>query len=114
YGGMAVINELLQKELPSDISIILVDRLPFQGIKTEYYALAAGTIAEKDIRVHFPQSPHVQLKLGEVTAIDLENKSIQINDQDPLSYEWLVIGLGCTDKYHGIAGAEKYTSSIQS
>lgn len=114
YGGMSIVNELLQKELPNGISIILVDQLPFQGIKTEYYALAAGTIAEKEIRVSFPNSPHLLIKHGIVTAIDLENKSIHIHDHDPLSYEWLVIGLGCTDKYHDIAGAEQYTSSIQS
>jgi len=114
YGGMAILDVLLQKEPPNEIGIILVDQSPFQGIKTEYYALAAGTIAEKDIKVSFPKSPYLQVKHGTVTNIDLERKLVHMTNQDPLSYEWLVIGLGCTDKYHGIEGAEHYTTSIQS
>lgn len=113
YGGLTVAKELLEKELPSDTIMILVDRMPYQGLKTEYYALAAGTVADMHLRVHFPVDPRLILKYGEVTGIDREQKIIRFENDEPLSYDWLVIALGCVDRYHDIPGAEEYSHSIQ-
>lgn len=113
YGGLTIALHMLEKEVPDDCVVVLVDRMPFQGLKTEYYALAAGTIAETHIRVAYPVDPRLILHFGEVTAVDLEHKQILFADKEPLDYEWLVIGLGCVDNYHGIPGAELYSNSIQ-
>jgi len=113
YGGMMVVQELLE-HLPSDARVVLVDRMPYQGLKTEYYALAAGTVSDLEIRVNFPVHPQLQMVYGNVKDIDLENKLVHIDEQDPLSYDSLVIALGCTDNYHGITGASEYACSIQS
>jgi len=114
YGGMTVATELLEKDLPPDTVLVLVDRMPFQGLKTEYYALAAGTVSDQDIRVQFPVDPRLILKYGEVTGIDTDNKLVLFQNDEPLSYDWLVLGLGCVDKFHNIEGAEQYAESIQS
>lgn len=114
YGGLTVALNLLEKDLPPDTVIVLVDRSPFQGLKTEYYALAAGTIAETHIRVQYPVDPRLIMKYGEISSVDLANKQVLFGDKEPLTYDWLVIGLGCTDNYHGILGAQEYSCSIQS
>lgn len=114
YGGLAIANDLLEKQLPYDVSVVLVDRQPFQGLKTEYYALAAGTASDLEIRVKFPSDPRLQLAFGHITDIDMEQQLVMVEGHDPIAYDWLVIGLGCTDKYHGIEGAEQYSTSIQS
>ncbi len=113
YGGLTVANELLEKDLPKDTVLVLVDRMPYQGLKTEYYALAAGTLADIDIRVQYPVDPRLILKFGEVTGVDLDRKLILFENDEPLSYDWLVLGLGCVDKYHNLEGAEQYSESIQ-
>ncbi len=113
YGGMKIIHGLLDSKLPEDIQITLVDRLPYHCLKTEYYALAAGTISDHHIRVSFPEDPRVIVKYGEVTNIDLNNKKIEFEDDDSLEYDDLIIGLGCEDKYHGVPGAPDHTLSIQ-
>lgn len=113
YGGAALVNELIEHHLPSDVSILLIDRMPFQGLKTEYYALAAGTVSDLELRVNYPIHPSVQYAYGEITDIDMEAKLVMVEGHDPISYDWLVIGLGCTDRYHGIEGAEQYSTSIQ-
>jgi NADH dehydrogenase len=51
---------------------------------------------------------------GNVSSVDLESKQVLFDDREPLRYDWLTIGLGCTDNYHGIPGADIYTNSIQS
>lgn len=114
YGGLAVANRLLAGTIPADTKIILIDRQPYQGLKTEYYALAAGTASDLQIRVAFPTDPRIEYIYGDITRIDLQEKSVHLSSEDIVPYEQLVIALGCTDKYHGIEDAEQYTFSIQS
>ncbi|MDR9856746.1 FAD-dependent oxidoreductase [Paenibacillus sp. VCA1] len=113
YGGLAMIQGLVNGNLPADVEIVLVDRMPFQGIKTEYYALAAGTASDFDLRIPFPHHSQLTKRYGEVTSIDLEKKLVHMEQDEPIEYDYLVIALGCTDRYHGIPGAEEFTSSIQ-
>ncbi|MBS4213367.1 NAD(P)/FAD-dependent oxidoreductase [Neobacillus rhizophilus] len=114
YGGMKILSELLPNNLPEDVTITLVDRVPYHCLKTEYYALAAGTISDKEIRVSFPEHARLEVVFGEVIGIDREEKNVLLKDAQPISYDDLVIGLGCEDKYHGVPGADQYTYSIQS
>lgn len=113
YGGITVASELLSGRLPDDCHLTLVDRMPFQGLKTEYYALAAGTVADIELRVAFPVDPRLILKYGEVTRIDPEAKCVHMWNAEPIPYDILVIALGCVDRYHDIPGAEQFSCSIQ-
>jgi len=114
YGGLAIIQGLLDDHLPEDIEMVLVDRMPFQGLKTEYYALAAGTASDLELRVSFPKHPQLTIKYGEIASIDLEGRQVLMEQSEDINYDYLIIALGCTDRYHGIEGAEQFTSSIQS
>lgn len=111
---MRVLKRLLNSsDLPEDIQLTLIDRVPYHCLKTEYYALAAGTISDHHVRVTFPDHPRLNIKYGEVTEIDVKEKKVLLKDQDAVSYDDLVIGLGCEDKYHNVPGADQYTLSIQ-
>ncbi|MDQ0270846.1 NAD(P)/FAD-dependent oxidoreductase [Cytobacillus purgationiresistens] len=114
YGGMRVLARLLPNQLPEDVSITLIDRVPYHCLKTEYYALAAGTISDQHIRVSYPEHPRLHIKYGEISEIDLEGKKVHLLNEEPVSYDDLIIGLGCEDKYHNVPGADIYTHSIQS
>lgn len=114
YGGLALIQELFSSYLPPDLEVVLVDRMPYQGLKTEYYALAAGTVADTALRVKFPQYDKLSIHYGEVTSIDLESRQVHLLNDDPIEYDQLAIALGCTDRYHGVPGAEEFTCSLQS
>lgn len=114
YGGNTIAQQLIDRDRPDNTQIILVDQMPFQGLKTEYYALAAGTAADVHLRVAFPSNPQLTFLYGTVTSIDLASKTVYFSNREPLEYDWLVIGLGCTDRYHDIPGAAEFTNSIQS
>jgi NADH:ubiquinone reductase (H+-translocating) len=113
YGGMRVLARLLPNQLPEGITITLIDRLPYHCLKTEYYALAAGTISDQDVRVSFPDDPRLKIIYAEINKIDLEEKKVILSDAEPVSYDDLIIGLGCEDKYHNVPGAKEFTYSIQ-
>ncbi|MFY4775532.1 NAD(P)/FAD-dependent oxidoreductase [Metabacillus sp. RGM 3146] len=113
YGGMRLLQKLLPNHLPEDVQITLVDKNPYHCLKTEYYALAAGTISDHHVRVEFPEHDRLQHKYGSVDSVDLEKKEVRFINDEILPYDELIIGLGCEDKYHSVPGAVEYTYSIQ-
>jgi NADH dehydrogenase len=114
YGGITIAQHLMDKKnIPDDVEVVLIDRMPFQGLKTEYYALASGTVSDVDVRVHYPADSRLQVVYGEVSGVDLANKRIDLSGMESLEYHTLIIALGCVDKFHDIPGAEQYSNTIQ-
>ncbi|WP_445492341.1 NAD(P)/FAD-dependent oxidoreductase [Niallia sp. 03133] len=113
YGGMKILTSIIPN-LPYNVLVTLIDKAPFHFLKTEYYALAAGTVSDKHIRIPFPKHPQVSLINGEVSSLDLDKKKILLKNKEPIHFDDLIIGLGCEDNYHNIPGADTYTHSIQS
>lgn len=114
YGGMNIISNLLQQQLPENIEITLVDRNPYHALKTEFYATAAGTKANTEVRLAFPVDHRVRYVYKEIDAVQTEEKQIVFTDEsEPLAYDYLVVGLGAEDTYHRIPGAATHTYSVQ-
>lgn len=115
YGGIKVLTGLIGAALPSDLEIIVIDKNPYHSYKTEFHTVVAGTEAEINVRINFPEHEQVRYEFGVVRDIDLEqNKIFFQNRSKVVSFDYLVIGLGCEDSYHGIEGAEEFTESLQS
>lgn len=110
---MRALARLLPNQLPDDVSITLIDRVPYHCLKTEYYALAAGTISDQHVRVSFPEHQRLTIKYGEVTKISIEENKVYLQGEEPVLYDDIIIGLGCEDKYHNVPGADIHTYSIQ-
>lgn len=114
YGGIKVVLSLLDHHLPEDLQITIVDRNPYHSLKTEFFTIAAGTSAERDVRIDFPDDKRVQYVFKEINKIDTENQQILFEKSSEIvSYDYLIIGLGCEDNYHGVEGAADYTHSVQ-
>lgn len=64
YGNMRIMQRLLPNTLPDEYNITLIDKIPFHGLKTEFYALAAGTESDKDVRVEFPKDKRLNIVFG--------------------------------------------------
>ncbi|MGV3243512.1 NAD(P)/FAD-dependent oxidoreductase [Staphylococcus sp. 11261D007BR] len=112
YGNMRILSKILPDALPDDYNVTLIDRMPYHGLKTEFYALAAGSKSDKEVRVSFPKDSRINTVYGEITDIDLDQQIISVG-QTRVDYDELVIGLGCEDKYHNVPGADVHTYSIQ-
>lgn len=115
YGGIKVLTGLLGAVLPDDLQIIVIDKNPYHSYKTEFHTIVAGTAAEVDVRTDFPVHDQVQYEFGTVKGIDIENERITFQDSSKVvSYDYLVVSVGCEDSHHGIEGAEEFTESVQS
>lgn len=114
YGGIRILANLLDKDLPKDVHITVVDRNPYHSLKTEFYTIAAGTVSDKDVRMEFPKHNQVEYIFDEITKINTADQQILFEDASKtISYDYLVIALGCEDNYHEIGGASEFTESVQ-
>src|SRR5699024_3931824 len=77
YGGLTIVLDLLKQGIPEDIQITLVDKNPYHSLKTEFYTIAAGTAADRDVRIDFPEDERIRYVFGEVEKID--RKSTRLN-----------------------------------
>ncbi|MGO4886713.1 FAD-dependent oxidoreductase [Anaerobacillus sp. MEB173] len=114
YGGMRILQRLLTNDLPKNIEITLIDKMPYHCLKTEFYALAAGTESDQHLRVSYPKDPRLHVKFATVSSVDIDTKLVHLENDEPIAYDNLIIGLGCEDKYHNVPGAPEHTLSIQS
>ncbi|AOM82032.1 NAD(P)/FAD-dependent oxidoreductase [Salisediminibacterium beveridgei] len=114
YGGLRATQKLLDEKAVKDLSILLIEKEPYHSLKTEFYALAAGTVSDQELRVHFPNDIRLELKFAKIESVDLKEKKIQLENEEMVNYDDLIIGLGCEDRYHGVPGADQHTLSIQS
>ncbi|GAB2544987.1 NAD(P)/FAD-dependent oxidoreductase [Gracilibacillus alcaliphilus] len=114
YGGINALHQLINQGIPDDVEITLIDRNPYHALKTEFYAIVAGTKADKEVRLDFPNHPKVSYLFGEIVEINTKNQQIRLrNTEENVDYDYLLVGLGCEDNYHGIPGAMEYTESVQ-
>ena len=87
---MRIMSRILP--IPEGYQVTLVDRMPFHGLKPEFYALAAGTKSDKDVRMQFPDNKQINTVYGEINDIDLEEQIISVGNSK-IDYDELIIGL---------------------
>lgn len=115
YAGYKIVTQLIDKGIPENYQVTLIDRHAYHSLKTEFYALASGSISDYHVRMSFPEGERFTLLNGEILSIDLKDKKIEVREfEDSVEYDYLVIALGCEDNYHGTEGAEEFTNSVQS
>lgn len=115
YGGLKVLQNVLNQKLPDDVQITLIDKNPYHSLKTEFYTIVAGTCADRTVRLQFPEDESIEYIFSEVTNIDTDNQEVTVKKADQvIPYDYLVVALGCEDNYHGVRGADQFTESVQS
>lgn len=113
YGGLKIANQLIEKGIPEGYHVYLVDRNSYHSMKTEFYALASGTVSDLDVRMEFPKHDKFSVICDSITKIDLTNSKILLLQNVELSYYQLIIGVGSVDNYHDTKGAKEFSYSVQ-
>lgn len=108
YAGMRAVK-FLQKSLPTEDEIILVDQTPTHTEKTNLHEVAAGTIAPDRITYQIPDiiGKRVQFVQATVKSVDIEQKQVTFEDHPEMTYDYLVLALGFQSETFGVAGADE-------
>lgn len=108
YAGMRAVK-FLQKSLPTEDEIVLVDQTPTHTEKTNLHEVAAGTIAPDRITYQIPEiiGKRVQFVQATVNNVDIETKQVSFDDHADMTYDYLVLALGFQSETFGVEGADE-------
>jgi NADH dehydrogenase len=114
YGGLRAIETLSKYQ---DIDITLVDKNPYHYLQTEVYGYIAGKYNVNEIAIDLQTwclgFKRVRFIQHEVEALDVEKKSITINEE-VLCFDYIVIATGArTNFFSFIEGLREHTYGIK-
>lgn len=111
YAGILAAKKLSKKFNKDDeINITIVDKNPFQTLRTELHEVVAGRVEERAIRIDLKKifkKRKVNVVLDEIKVIDFD-KQIVKSEQNIYQYEYLLIGVGSQPTFFGIKGAKEH------
>ena len=97
----------------ADAEVVLIDRHDYHTFQPLLYQLATGLLEPtavghslRDLVRH--DQDNVAVHKTAVTAIDLEAREVKLADMEPLTYDFLVLGLGAEVTFFGTEGAAEH------
>jgi NADH:ubiquinone reductase (H+-translocating) len=108
FGGIAAARKLGD----ADVDVTLVDQNDYHTFQPLLYQVATDlletTAVGHPLRDLFHDQPHVAVHAATTTGIDLARREVRFADMAPLTYDYLVLGLGARVNFFGVEGAEKH------
>lgn len=113
FGGLAVVDDLAD----APVDIVLVDSNNFHTFQPLLYQVATAGLDSDDIahpvRGIVAKQPNVDVRLGHVVDIDLEERLIRFADGPALEYDHLVLAAGAITATYGIPGVEEHAFGLK-
>jgi len=110
-GGFAGVGAT-QKLKGADVDVVLVDKHDYHTFQPLLYQLATGLLETTGVghslRDLVKKQDNAKVHQATVTAIDLDKREVQFAEMEPLSYDYLVFGLGAEVNFFGVAGAPEH------
>jgi NADH dehydrogenase len=108
FGGVGAAQKLKK----ADADVVLVDRHDYHTFQPLLYQLATGlletTAVGHSLRDLLSRHDNTTIHKASVTSIDLEQKTVEFSEISPISYDFLVFGLGAEVNFFGTAGAPEH------
>lgn len=105
FGGVGAAQKL--KKAGADV--VLVDRHDYHTFQPLLYQLATGlletTAVGHSLRDLLSRHDNTTIHKAGVTSVDLQRRTVEFDEIEPLSYDYLVFGLGAEVNFFGTAGA---------
>jgi NADH dehydrogenase len=108
FGGVGAAQHLNK----ADADVVLVDRHDYHTFQPLLYQLATGlletTAVGHSLRDLLSRHDNTTVHKASVTSIDLEQRRVEFAEIEPISYDYLVFGLGAEVNFFGTAGAPEH------
>jgi NADH:ubiquinone reductase (H+-translocating) len=109
FAGVTAVKAL--RDAPVDIT--LVDRNGYNTFQPLLYQVATGGLNPGDVtyatRALTARRPNVGFRRGDVTSIDPDGRTVTLDDDTTLGYDYLIVGTGVTTNFFGVPGAEEHS-----
>ena len=110
-GGFAGVGAA-QKLKDADADVVLVDRHDYHTFQPLLYQLATGLLdttgVGHSLRDLLEGHGKATIHKTSVTAVDLDRRTVSFEELAPISYDYLVFGLGAQVNFFGTEGAAEF------
>jgi NADH dehydrogenase len=110
-GGFAGVGAA-QKLKDADAEVVLVDRHDYHTFQPMLYQLATGlveiTAIGHSLRDLLQEQKNTTVHQATVAAVDLDAREVRFDELEPISYDYLVFGLGAEVTFFGTEGAAEH------
>jgi NADH dehydrogenase len=108
FAGLGAVQKL--KDAP--VKITIIDQNNYHTFQPLLYQLATNELDMNQVGFPIREMMHRQdnaiFHQAKVLGIDLDNKQVQLAGMEPISYDYLLVGLGAVVNFFGTKGAEEY------
>ncbi|MFZ4720568.1 MAG: NAD(P)/FAD-dependent oxidoreductase [Ilumatobacteraceae bacterium] len=113
FGGTRVVRALRD----ADVRLTLIDRNNFHTFQPLLYQVATAGLDVGDVtfpvRTLLRHHRDASFVMGSVTAIDLDARTVTVDGQTPLAYDFLVVGAGSVSASFGVPGVDEHTLPLK-
>ena len=110
-GGFAGVGAARKLE-DADVDVVLVDKHDYHTFQPLLYQVATDLLEPITVghalRDLFRKQHNLAVHQATVTAIDLDGREVQFAEMAPLTYDYLVLGLGAVVNFFGTEGAAEH------
>lgn len=111
-GGFAGIGAA-KKLKDAPVKVTLIDKNDYHTFQPLLYQVATAELGPSEVGFPIREMLHGRddwtAHQAEVTAIDLESKTVTATGIDPISYDYLIVALGAVVNFYGTEGAAEHT-----
>jgi NADH:ubiquinone reductase (H+-translocating) len=108
FAGVGAARELKH----ADADVVLIDKHDYHTFQPLLYQCATGLLETTAVGHSLRDLVHGQenttVRQATVTAVDLDSREVQFTDLEPLTYDYLVFGLGAEVNFFGTDGAAEH------
>jgi NADH:ubiquinone reductase (H+-translocating) len=108
FGGVGATRKLKG----ADVDVTVVDRNDYHTFQPLLYQVATDLLETSacghPLRDLFHDQPNAAVHEATVTGIDLAAREVQFAEMAPLTYDYLVLGLGAGVNFFGVEGANEH------
>lgn len=109
-GGFAGLGAAVKLK-KANADVVLIDKHNYHTFQPMLYQVATDLISTEAVghplRDLSRKIPNLVVRRASVTGIDLVNRQLEFAEMEPMSYDYLVIGLGAKVNFFGVKGAEE-------
>lgn len=119
FGGLAVIRRLARARRRGriDARVTLIDRRNHHTFQPLLYQIATAGLQTQDVGISLRailRREKVEIRLGEVTAIDPAERVVRLGDGTDVPYDQLVLAAGAITEDFGVPGVAEHAFGLKS
>ncbi|MDQ3855487.1 MAG: FAD-dependent oxidoreductase, partial [Chloroflexota bacterium] len=115
FGGLSAAKALADGRGDLDLHVLLIDQHNYQLFTPILYQVATGGVGPDNIAHpvrHVSRAHGFQFRESTVQRIDLDDRCVYTDD-GPVRYDFLVVALGSTTSFFGLADVEEHSLTLK-